>query len=89
MLNLLAHAGRNSCQLAAAFIGITFVQEAQTAARIRWRKVVNQVKPSLPKFAAFMDKGEDDVLAFMDFPAARWVDLHSTNPIEPPNGEIK
>jgi putative transposase len=63
MRDLLAHAGRNSSQLATAFIGITFAQEAQTATRIRRRKVVNQVRPSLPKFAAFVD-----------FPAARWVE---------------
>lgn len=25
----------------------------------------------------------------MDFPVAHWVKLHSTNPIERPNGEIK
>src|SRR3984885_3791353 len=89
MRNLLAHAGRNGRRLAAAFIGTIFAQEDKTAARIQWRKVVNQMKPSLPKLAAFMDEAEDDVLAYMHFPAAHWVKLHSTNPIERPNGEIK
>jgi putative transposase len=87
--NLLAHAGRNGRRIAAAFIGTIFAQEDKTAARIQWRKVVNQMKPSLPKLAAFMDEAEDDVLAYMHFPAAHWVKLHSTNPIERPNGEIK
>ena len=89
MRNLLAHAGRNGRRLAAAFIGTIFAQEDKIAASIQWRKVVNQMKPSLPKLAAFMDEAEDDVLAYMDFPAAHWVKLHSTNPIERPNGEIK
>src|SRR6202046_4266406 len=89
MRNLLAHAGRNDRRIAAAFIGTIFAQEDKTAARIQWRKVVNQMKPSLPKLAAFMDEAEDDVLAYMHFPAAHWVKLHSTNPIERPNGEIK
>lgn len=89
MRNLLAHAGRNGRRLAAAFIGTIFAQEDKTAARIQWRKVVNQMKPSLPKLAAFMDEAEDDVLAYMDFPLAHWVKLHSTNPIERTNGEIK
>jgi putative transposase len=89
MRNLLAHAGRNGRRIAAAFIGTIFAQEDKTAARIQWRKVVNQMKPSLPKLAAFMDEAEDDVLAYMHFPAAHWVKLHSTNPIERPNGEIK
>ena len=89
MRNLLAHAGRNGRRLAAAFIGTIFAQEDKTAARIQWRKVVNQMKPSPPKLAAFMDEAEDDVLAYMDFPVAHWIKLHSTNPIERPNGEIK
>src|ERR1700728_2039736 len=70
MRNLLAHAGRNGRRIAAAFIGTIFAQEDKTAARIQWRKVVNQMKPSLPKLAAFMDEAEDDVLAYMHFPAA-------------------
>ena len=89
MRNLLAHAGRNGRRLAAAFIGTIFAQEDKTAARIQWRKVVNQMKPNLPKLAAFMDEAEEDVLAYMDFPTAHWVKLHSTNPIERSNGEIK
>ena len=89
MRNLLAHAGRNGRRLAAAFIGTIFAQEDKTAARIQWRKVVNQMKAGLPKLAAFMDEAEDDVLAYMDFPPTHWAKLHSTNPIERLNGEIK
>jgi transposase-like protein len=47
------------------------------------------MRPTLPKLAAFMDEAEEDVLAYMDFAQAHWVKLHSTNPIERPNGEIK
>ena len=36
-----------------------------------------------------MDEAEPDVLAFMSFPAAHRTKLHSTNPIERLNGEIK
>ena len=52
MRNLLAHAGRNGRRLTAAFIGTIFAQEDKTAARIQWRKVVNQMKAGLPKLAA-------------------------------------
>ena len=89
MRNLLAHAGRNGRRVAAAFIGTAFAQEDVVAARVQWRKVVNQLKPSLPKLAAFMDDAEDDVMAYMHFPAAHRTKLHSTNPIERLNGEIK
>lgn len=36
-----------------------------------------------------MDEAEEDVLAYMTFPAAHRAKLHSTNPIERLNGEIK
>jgi Transposase, Mutator family len=43
----------------------------------------------LPKLAAFLDEAEADVLAYMSFPASHRAKLHSTNPIERVNGEIK
>jgi transposase-like protein len=88
MRNLLAHAGRNGRRVAAAFIGTAFAQEDTVAARGQWNRVV-KLKPSLPKLADFMDEAESDVLAYMDFPAAHRTKLHSTNPIERLNGEIK
>ena len=36
-----------------------------------------------------MDGAEDDVLAHMGFPAAHRAKIHSTNPLERLNGEIK
>jgi len=36
-----------------------------------------------------MDEAESDVLAYMSFPPAHRPKLHSTNPIERVNGEIK
>ena len=36
-----------------------------------------------------MDAAESDVLAYMSFPPAHRAKLHSTNPIERLNGEIK
>ena len=55
----------------------------------QWRKVADQLRPKLPKLAALMDEAEADVLAYMSFPAAHRAKLHSTNPIERLNGEIK
>ncbi len=36
-----------------------------------------------------MDNAEPDVLAYMSFPAQHRIKLHSTNPLERLNGEIK
>jgi putative transposase len=43
----------------------------------------------VPKLAAMMDDAEADVLAYMAFPKDHRTKLHSTNPLERLNGEIK
>ena len=88
--NLLAHAGRHGRGAASAFIATAFAQEDAEAAKTQWRKVADQLRPKLPKLAAFMgDQAETDVLAYMDFPPAHRTKLHSTNPLERLNGEVK
>jgi putative transposase len=41
------------------------------------------------KLAGFLDEAETDVLAYITFPPQHRTKLHSTNPIERLNGEIK
>ena len=45
--------------------------------------------PRSAKLAALMDEAEADVLAFMSFPKDHRPKIHSTNPLERLNGEIK
>src|SRR4051812_10691767 len=59
------------------------------AARRQWRRVADQLRPKVPKLANLMDEAENDVLAYMTFPAQHRAKLHSTNPLERLNGEIK
>jgi transposase-like protein len=89
MRNVLAHAGKQGRRVVSAFIATAFAQDDAEAARAQWRRVADQLRPKLPKLAAFMDEAETDVLAYMTFPVAHRVKLHSTNPIERVNGEIK
>jgi putative transposase len=89
MRNVLAHAGRQGRRVVSAFIATAFAQDDAAAARAQWRKVADQLRPKLPKLAVFMDEAEADVLAYMTFPAQHRAKLHSTNPIERLNGEIK
>jgi putative transposase len=56
---------------------------------MQWRKVADQLRSKLRKLAAFMDEAEPDVLAFMNFPKDHRTKIHSTNPLERLNGEIK
>jgi len=89
MRNVLAHAGKQGRRVVSAFIGTAFAQDDAAAARAQWRQVADQLRPRVQKLAALMDEAETDVLAYMDFPAAHRTKLHSTNPIERLNGEIK
>ena len=47
------------------------------------------MRPKLPKLATLMDTAEEDVLAYMTFPAQHRAKLHSMNPIKRLNSEIK
>ncbi len=87
--NALAHAGRSGRRVVAAFIATAFAQNDAEAAKSQWRKVADQVRSTLPKLAALMDEAEAAVLAYMTFPAAHRAKLHSVNPLERLNGEIK
>jgi transposase-like protein len=89
MRNVLAHAGRQGRRVVSAFIATAFAQDDAAAATAQWRRIADQLRPKLPKLAAFLDEAETDVLAYMTFPPQHRAKLHSTNPIERLNGEIK
>lgn len=89
MRNALAHAGKSSRRVVAAFMGTAFAQDTANAAKTQWRKIADQLRPTLPKLGRFMDEAETDVLAYMSFPPEHWVKLHSTNGLERLNGEVK
>jgi putative transposase len=84
MRNALAHVAAT-----AAFIATAFAR--------RCRNCQGPVAPGCRSAAAqncrnsrgFLDEAETDVLAYMTFPATRRAKLHSTNPLERLNGEIK
>ena len=89
MRNLLAHAGKSGRRVVAAFVATAFAQEDAQTAKTQWRQVADQLRPKAPKLANLMDQAEPDVLAYMTFPKEHRTKLHSTNPIERLNGEIK
>jgi putative transposase len=87
--NALAHAGKGQRQMVLAMINTVFAQDSQDAAVAQWRTVADQLRTKFPKLAALMDKSEADVLSFMSFPKAHRLQIHSTNPLERLNAEIK
>jgi putative transposase len=89
MRNALAHTGKSGKRMVSAFIATAFAQDDPEAAKQQWRRVADQLQPTLPKLAAFMDAAEADVLAYMAFPKEHWTKLHSTNGLERPIREVK
>lgn len=89
MRNVLVHAPAGQRRMVSALIATIFAQETEAAARDQWRTVADQLRERLPKIARLMDDAEDDVLAHMGFPREHWAKIHSTNPLERLNGEIK
>jgi putative transposase len=89
MRNVSAHAGKSARRVVTAFMSAAFAQDDAPSAKVQWRQVADQLRPRLPKLASLLDEAETDVLAYMTFPASHRAKLHSTNPLERLNGEIK
>ena len=89
MRNALAHVPRSQTTVVAAAIRQAFVQPDHASATRTWRHVADQLRARWPKLGALMDGAEADVLAYMAFPMRHRTKLHSTNPLERLNREIK
>ena len=76
--NALAHAGKGQRQMVLALINTVFAQDSQETAITQWRTVADQVRTKFPKLGTLMDEAETDVLAFMSFPKAHRVQIHSS-----------
>ena len=87
--NALAHVPKGQHTMAAAAICQAFLQPDADAARQTWRHVADQLRGRWPKLAAQMDESEHDLLAYTTFPAQHRTKLHSTNPLERLNKEVK
>jgi transposase-like protein len=89
MRNALAYVPKGQHTMVAAALRQAFLQPDQDTARQTWRQVADQLRPRWPKLALLMDDSEHDVLAYLAFPAQHRVKLHSTNPLERLNKEVK
>jgi putative transposase len=89
MRNALAHVGKAHQSMAAAALRQAFLQPDAASARQTWRHVADQLRTRWPKLGVLMDESEDDVLAYMAFPAPHRTKLHSVNTLERLNKEVK
>jgi transposase-like protein len=89
MRNALAHVPKGRQTVVAAALRQAFFQADQDGARQVWRQVADQLRPRWPRLSALMDESGHDVPAYMAFPAQHRAKLHSTNPPERLNKEVK
>jgi putative transposase len=88
MRNALAYVPKSQQNMAAA-LRQAFIQPDRAQASQMLRHVADQLREKWPKLAAFIDEGETDVLSYLDFPEQHRSKLHSTNPLERLNKEVK
>lgn len=89
MRNALAYVPKGQQSLVSAALRQAFIQPDRASATQTLRHVADQLRVKWPKLGAFIDDSEADVLAHMDFPAQHRTKIHSTNPLERLNKEVK
>jgi len=87
--NALAYVPKAHQTMVAAGLRQAFQQPDQAAARASLSHFADQLHNRWPKLKIFVDDSLDDVLAYLSFPAQHRTKLHSTNPLERLNKEIK
>jgi putative transposase len=87
--NALAYVPKAHQTMVAAGLRQAFQQPDQAAARASLSHFADQLHNRWPKLKVFVDDSMDDVLAYLSFPAQHRTKLHSTNPLERLNKEIK
>ncbi len=89
MRNLLAVVPKGAREAVAAVVRTIFAQPDHASALAQLRRVVEGLRPRFPAAATRLEEAAEDVLAYLHFPAAHRRQLHSTNPLERLNQEIK
>lgn len=90
MRNLLSHVGKTAQPVVAAMLRSIFVQPDKGSACRQLREVASKLEElRCTRAAELLLEAEEEVLAYMDFPPEMWRQLHSTNPLERLNKEIR
>ena len=89
MRNAQSYVGRAQQSMVSAALRQAFIQPDRATASQTLRHTADQLRGKWPKLSAFIDESETDALAHMDFPTQHRSKIHSTNPIERVNKEVK
>lgn len=88
MRNILAKVPKSAQQEVAAVVRSVFAQPDLAAGRDQLRRAAARLA-GYPKAAALLTDAEDEILAHMAFPESHRRRIHSTNPLERLNAELK
>ena len=89
MRNLLALVPHGAREAVAAVVRTVFAQPDHASAMAQLEKVVDGLRPRFAQAATLLAEAAEDLLAHKHFPAEHRTRLHSTNPLERLNKEIK
>lgn len=89
MRNALSYVPKTHQSMASAALRQAFIQPDRASASQTLRHVADQLRPRWPRLGAFLDASEADVLTHLDFPTQHRAKIHSTNPLERLNKEVK
>jgi len=89
MRNVLSQVPKSSQSMVSSILRTIFAQPSQEAAVMQLRQVAQQLRGKFPKAMDILEQAESDVLAYMAFPREHWRQIHSTNPLERLNREIR
>jgi putative transposase len=89
MRNVLSRVPKSAQGFVAAALKTVFAQGTPELARQALGKAVELLREKYGPAAALVAEAEEDVLAYMAFPEQHWRQLHSTNPLERQNREIR
>jgi transposase-like protein len=89
MRNLLATIPHSAREAVAAVVRTIFAQPDMASAMAQLHKVVDGLRGRFDQAATLLEKSAEDILAHRAFPLEHRRQLHSTNPLERLNKEIK
>jgi putative transposase len=89
MRNLLAKVPKGAQAMVAATVRPIFEQKGRAEAQVLLAQVCQTLGPRFPRAVEVLVAGEEEILAFYDFPREHWRQVYSTNPLERLNKELK
>lgn len=88
MRNVMGKVSKQAQGMVIAAVKTIFSQPDRAAADDQLSKMAEMLRKKHPAVSAMLEEAQEDILAYMAFPADHWKKIRSTNPLERLNKEI-